>query len=162
MPPSIATSPAASLAQQQGWSADKGVRHWEIWNEEDLDQFFIGTPADYARLLKVAYLAARQADPQATIVFGGLAHFEKPDWLSDVLSVIATDPLSTTYHGFMDAVASHNYAWAWQTFGYLYEDRARLNARGFNAVNLWLTETGVPVCDDPPYQSSVPARIAAP
>jgi hypothetical protein len=51
----------------------------------------------------------------------------------------------------MDAVASHNYAWAWQTFGYLYEDRARLNARGFNAVHLWLTETGVPVCDDPPY-----------
>jgi len=143
--------PGGTLAQQQGWSADQGVRYWEIWNEEDLDQFFIGTPADYARLLKVAYLAARHADPDATIVLGGLAHFEKPNWLSDVLSVIATDPLSNTHHGFMDAVASHNYAWAWQTFGYLYEDRVRLNARGFNAVNLWLTETGVPVCDDPPY-----------
>ncbi len=143
--------PGGTLAQQQGWSAGQGVRYWEIWNEEDLDQFFIGTPADYARLLKVAYFAARQADPEATIVLGGLAHFEKPNWLSDVLSVIATDPLSTTYHGFMDAVASHNYSWAWQTFGYLSEDRARLNARGFKAVNLWLTETGVPVCDDPPY-----------
>jgi hypothetical protein len=144
--------PGGVLAQQQGWNADKGVRHWEIWNEEDLAYFFSGTPADFARIQKVAYLAAKQADSATTIVFGGLAHFEKPTWLNDVLNVIATDPLSTTYHGFMDAVASHNYSWAWQTFGYLYEDRARLNARGFNTVNLWLTETGVPVCDDPPYE----------
>ncbi len=143
--------PGGTLAQAQGWSGDKGVSEWEIWNEEDLNQFFIGTPADYARLLKVAYVAVKQADPNATIAFGGLAHFEKPDWLNDVLNVIAADPMSATYHGFMDAVASHNYTWAWRTFGYLYEDRVRLDAHGFNTVKLWLTETGVPVCDDPPY-----------
>jgi hypothetical protein len=143
--------PGGTLAQQQGWGNDKGVRHWEIWNEEDLNFFFSGTPADFARLQKVAYLAANQADQNATIVFGGMAHFEKPNWLKDVLDIIATDPMSTTYHGFMDAVASHSYSWAWQTFGYLYEDRARLNARGFDGVKLWLTETGLPVCDDPPH-----------
>jgi hypothetical protein len=143
--------PGGDLAQAQGWGLIKGLNYWEIWNEEDLNQFFSGTPADYARLLKVAYLAGKQADSQATIVFGGLAHYEKPAWLQDVLNVIATDPLSTTYHGFMDAVASHNYAWAWQTFGYLYEDRVRLNARGFTSVKLWITETGLPVCDDAIY-----------
>ena len=144
--------PGGALAQSQGWNSGQGVRYWEIWNEEDLDQFFIGTPTDFARLQKVAYLAAKQADPDATIVFGGLAHFQKPGWLNDVLNIIATDPMSTTYHGFMDAVASHSYSWAWQTFGYLYEDRVRLDAHGFNTVKLWLTETGVPVCDDPPYE----------
>ena len=143
--------PGGTLAQAQGWISTTGITHWEIWNEEDLDQFFIGSPTDYARLLKVAYLAAKQADPQAEIIFGGLAHFQKPTWLSDVLNVIATDPLSTTYHGYMDAVASHSYSWAWQTFNYMYQDRTQLNARGFNNVRLWLTETGVPVCDDPPY-----------
>jgi hypothetical protein len=143
--------PGGSLAQAQGWTGDKGVRHWEIWNEEDLSFFFSGTPADFARIQKVAYLAAKHTDPNAIIVFGGLAHFEKPTWLNDVLNVIATDPMSTTYNGFMDAVASHSYSWAWQTFGYLFEDRARLNARGLTGVKLWLTETGLPVCDDPPY-----------
>ena len=133
-------------------SATTGIRYWEIWNEEDLNYYFSGTPADYARLLKVAYLAGKQADAQATIIFGGLAHFEKPAWLRDVLNVIAADPLSTTYHGFMEAVASHNYSWAWQTFGYLYEDRQRLNARGFTTVKLWITETGLPVCDDSPIE----------
>jgi hypothetical protein len=143
--------PGGALAQAQGWGNDTGIRYWEIWNEEDLDQFFIGTTADYARLLKVAYLAAKQADANAYIVFGGLAHFEKPNWLQDVVNVIATDSMSTTYHGFMDAAASHNYAWAYQTFSYLLQDRQRLDARGLTNVKLWITETGVPVCDDPPY-----------
>jgi hypothetical protein len=142
--------PGGILAYAHNWNSGQGVSHWEIWNEEDLDNFFSGSPADYARLLKVAYLAATQADPQATIVMGGLAQYAKPHWLNDVLNVIATDPLSITQHSFMDAVAAHNYLWAWQTFGYLYQDRAQLNAHGLSSIDLWLTETGVPACDDPP------------
>jgi hypothetical protein len=142
--------PGGTLAQAQSWSGDKGVRYWEIWNEEDLNQFFIGTPVDFARIQKVAYLAAKQADSNTTIVFGGLAHFEKPSWLNDVLNIIATDPMSTTYHGFMDAVASHSYSWARQTYNYLLQDRQRLDGYGFTNVRLWLTETGLPVCDDSP------------
>lgn len=142
--------PGGLLARAQSWSGDKGIHSWEIWNEEDLDQFFSGTPADYARLLKVAYLAGKQADPNATVIFGGLAHFQKPNWLNDVLDVIAADPVSTTYHDYMDAVASHSYAWAWQTFSYLQQDRQRLDARGLKDVKLWITETGLPVCDDSP------------
>lgn len=142
--------PGGTLAHAQGWLSTTGIAHWEIWNEEDLDFFFSGTITDYARLLKVAYLSAKFADPQAEIVFGGMAHFEKSGWLNDVLNIIATDPLSITYHGYMDAVASHSYSWAWQTFGYLYQDRVRLAAFGLNAVRLWLTETGLPICDDAP------------
>ena len=152
--------PGGTLAQAQNWSATQGLRHWEIWNEEDLNQFFSGTPADYARLLKVAYLAGKQADPQATIIFGGLAHFEKPTWLQDVLNVIAADPLSTTYHGFMDAVASHNYSWAWQTFGYLYEDRGALTRAASPTSNCGSPR---PACRSAmiPPTFFAPARIAA-
>src|SRR5690606_15981375 len=41
------------------------VHVWEVWNEPDLSMFWSGSVADYARLLKVAYLAAHQADPNA-------------------------------------------------------------------------------------------------
>ena len=51
--------------------------------------FFTGTITDYARLLKVGYLAARAADPQAQIVMGGLVHWQKPGWFSDLLDLIA-------------------------------------------------------------------------
>jgi hypothetical protein len=140
--------PGGLLAQQQGWNDDRGVRYWEIWNEPDLDTFFTGTIADYARLLKVGYLAARTADPQAQIVLGGMVHWQKSGWFSALLNLIETDPDAVENHYFMDKVGVHNYFWAWQTFGYLYPDRVQLDAHGLNDVELWLTETGVPVCGE--------------
>lgn len=145
--------PGGTLALQQGWGAVQGIRNWEIWNEPDLDQFFVGSAADYARLLKVAYFAGKFADPQANIIFGGMVHWQKPNWFSDVLSLIGADPQAAANHYFMDDVASHNYAWAWQTFGYMYQVRTKLNSRGLQSVGLWLTETGLPVCGDAPGPS---------
>jgi len=117
--------PGGTLAQQKGWAAGQGVRHWEIWNEEDYSGFWTGTPADYARLLKVAYLAARHADPQAKIIFGGLANFQKPNWLKDTLAVINTYPDRDAGNWFFDSVAEHNYAWSWHTWYYLYKASRR-------------------------------------
>ena len=87
--------PGGTLAQQQGWNDARGVRYWEIWNEPDLDTFFTGTITDYARLLKVAYLSARAADPQAQIVLGGMVHWQKSSWFSSLLNLIQADPAAT-------------------------------------------------------------------
>jgi hypothetical protein len=51
----------------------------EIWNEPNLDREWGGAPidtsqaADYVRLLKLAYEAAKRADPSVTVVSGGLS-----------------------------------------------------------------------------------------
>jgi hypothetical protein len=140
--------PGSTLAQQQGWTDTRGVRYWEIWNEPDLDMFFTGTITDYARLLKVAYLSARAADPQAQIVLGGLSQAEKPAWFSSLLNLLQTDPSAVANHYFMDKVAVHTYFWAWDTFGHLYPDRVQLDNHGLQNVALWLTEVGLPVCGD--------------
>jgi len=140
--------PGGLLAQQQGWHDDRGVHYWEIWNEPDLDTFFTGTITDYARLLKVGYLAARAVDPQAQIVLGGMVHWQKSGWFNTLLDLIKTDPAAVENHYFMDKVAVHTYFWAWQTFGYLYPDRVQLDAHGLADIELWLTETGVPVCGE--------------
>ena len=145
--------PGGVLAQQQGWTNGQGIRVWEVWNEPDLGFFFNGTVTDYARLLKVAFLAARYADPYAQIVLGGLANFEKPNWLRDTLNVIATDPDRAANEWFFDSVATHNYAWAWRTFYHLYRARLTLDEFGLIGKTLWLNETGVSVCDDPPGPS---------
>lgn len=61
------------------------IRHWEIENEPDFDRShaggandhgscFGGAAADYGRLLRAAYLAAKAADPGATVYFGGVAY----------------------------------------------------------------------------------------
>jgi hypothetical protein len=145
--------PGGILAQQQGWTNGEGIRVWEVWNEPDLNLFFTGTYTDYARLLKVASLAARHADPYAQILFGGLANFEKPTWLSDTLGVINTYPDRQANGWFFDSVAVHNYAWAWQTFYNVYRARLTLDRFGLTSKSLWLNETGVAICDDFPGPS---------
>ncbi len=142
--------PGGALAQSQGWSSDKGIRYWEIWNEPDYDFFFTGTITDYARLLKVAYLSAKFADPQAQIILGGMVHEKKPNWFTAVLDTIGGYSDASANHYFMDDVASHNYSWAWRTFWYLFVDRSNLDAHGLTNVGLWLTETGISTCGDPP------------
>jgi hypothetical protein len=50
------------------------VAAWEIWNEEDDSLWWASgpDPAAYAALLKTAYPAIKTADPEATVVLGGL------------------------------------------------------------------------------------------
>ncbi|CAN5742579.1 hypothetical protein BH18ACT13_BH18ACT13_21510 [soil metagenome] len=51
------------------------VDAWEIWNEPNHGDFLKGGDqvADYARILKAAYPAAKRADPNSTILGGSLA-----------------------------------------------------------------------------------------
>ncbi len=58
------------LAQQFGGR----VAAYEIWNEEDASAWWSGAPdpGSYVQLLKAAYPAVKAADPNATVVLGGL------------------------------------------------------------------------------------------
>ncbi|MDQ7034813.1 MAG: hypothetical protein Q9P01_08240 [Anaerolineae bacterium] len=46
---------------------------------------------NYARLLKVAYLAAHFADPTTTVMFGGLLYSTPDNWLARVLAIYEND-----------------------------------------------------------------------
>jgi hypothetical protein len=54
------------------------IKHWEVWNEPNLA--FYGyenglyTIEDYGRLLEATYATIKRADPEATVVLGGLAN----------------------------------------------------------------------------------------
>ncbi len=51
------------------------VGRYEIWNEPNSERFWrpAPDPGEYAALLRAGYLAAKEADPEATVVFGGLS-----------------------------------------------------------------------------------------
>ncbi len=135
-----------------------GVTHYEIWNEQDYSFFWTGTVADYARLLKVAYLAAEQADPAAVILFGGLANFEKPAFLSEVLAIYAADPLAPSYSWFFDILATHSYSTSWQSWYHVWRADRTLGDRGLNK-GIWLNESGSPAWDDYPGPTWDPSSI---
>ncbi len=151
--------PGGLIAQQQGWSDGVGVTHWEMWNEPDLTHFWDGSVADYARLLKVGYLAAKSADANAQIIFGGLAVVYDPydiPYLSAVLSVFDQDPAAAQFAYYHDVLALHNYSYAYRSWRAIYIADRRLADRSLDKA-IWLNETGVPVWDDYPGPVCDPA-----
>lgn len=49
------------------------IESWELWNEPDNRDYWLGSTAEYARLLQAGASAVHEADPHAQVVFGGLA-----------------------------------------------------------------------------------------
>jgi hypothetical protein len=141
--------PGGELARQERWSNGEGISLWEVWNEPDLPLFWQGGIPNYARLLKVAYLAAHFADPTTTVMFGGLL-FNTPDnWLARVLAIYENDPNREANNWYMDAVALHSYGYPWRTGWLTLYTRESLRAYQLERP-VFVNETGVSVWDDYP------------
>jgi len=141
--------PNGAFARQQGWAAGQGIRVWEVWNEPDFEDFFQGSIGDYARMLKVAYLAAKLADPQAQVMFGGLLYATDVNWLAQVLAIYSADGSARRNNWYMDMVAVHSYAYPWRTGWLTHYIRETLRAYELERP-VWVNETGVNVWDDYP------------
>ncbi|GJM40373.1 MAG: hypothetical protein DHS20C20_06550 [Ardenticatenaceae bacterium] len=142
--------PGGVLAQENGWPAQQGVTHWEMWNEPDLTSFWDGTTADYARLLQVGYLAAKLADPNAQIIFGGLANESTNlTFFEDVMTIYDADSQAAIHNYYHDIFATHNYLYAWRSWYHVWRAGNTLAGRGLEKP-IWLNESGVPVWDDYP------------
>jgi hypothetical protein len=74
------------------------VAAYEIWNEEDSTSEWSGTPAQYVGLLAAAYPAIKAANPNASVILGGLAANDYP-YLQELYQAGAQK--------YFDAVAVH-------------------------------------------------------
>lgn len=131
------------------------IRHWEIWNEEDLcvSGFCVRIePEDYALLLIDSYDAIKAIDPGATVVLGGLSPkgFEHADnYLAELYATNAMQEYFSQNGSYpFDVVACHPYP---ETFtdpnpalGDVLNDRIKavMNANGDADKKVWLTEMG--------------------
>jgi hypothetical protein len=159
--------PGGSLAKARGWPADAGVTHWEIGNEPNLRHFWRGTPAEFARFLEVAYLAAKWHDPDAVIVHGGMANDANAgpwyEQFADALKARAAVSSLPARHGFYFDKAG----WHWYTqMPYLTVGPARarsiLTERGIPAKPIWVTEFGAPIKSEYPgpcWDPASPGRV---
>lgn len=79
------------------------VAAWEIWNEENIHAFWMPAPDHnaYVDLVKQTTPSIRAADPDGTVVMGGLAGLD-PEYLENCLIAGVADHI--------DAIAYHPYA----------------------------------------------------
>ena len=136
-------------------SAYRGrVDRWIIWNEPDIalgdyGAQWEGSTADYYRLVKVAYLAAREVNPDARIHLGGLTYWHNPAYLQEFLTVASQDPTAAEHGYYFDVVSVHIYFKPETTLDIMRSLRETLAGFGLEDKPIWINETNAPPYDDP-------------
>jgi len=90
---------------------------WAIWNEVEIPAIgpnavyntWAGTLEQYYRLLKVAWLAAHEVNPNARIVLAPYSYHRDKEWLGKLLRVAARDPEAAAHGFFFDVVSLNLY-----------------------------------------------------
>ncbi len=100
----VAPSDPRSYAHAIRWASRRWagkVQAWEVWNEPNLNSFWVGTdPGEYVNLLCPAYRAVGRGAPQAEVVFAGVVHNDD-GWIRDAYAEGAK--------GCFDIMATHPY-----------------------------------------------------
>jgi hypothetical protein len=121
------------------------IRHWEIWNEENIVSFAERPdPASFAALVRISGKTLHRADPGAEVVLGGL--FGRP--LQIPPNVASGDYLSRVYRArnvkrYFDGVALHPYVARAKAMGAQIENLRRIMRRHHDAATpIYVTELG--------------------
>ncbi|NLE99604.1 MAG: hypothetical protein GX601_01360 [Anaerolineales bacterium] len=131
------------------------INHWIIWNEPDIAPGtygceWDGTVEQYYRLLKVAYLAAHQANPDVTIHLAGLTYWHDKMYLRRFLAVATQDPEGAAHGYYFDVVTLHIYFQTETVYDLIGIARAALTEYGLRKA-IWLNETNAPPNSDPQW-----------
>lgn len=134
------------------------VNRWIIWNEpdiapEDYGAQFYGSLQDYYQLVKVAYLAAKQANPQAAIHLAGMTHwhdvvYRRAPYLQRFLDLARQDPTARANNYYFDVVTLHIYFRTETVMEIIRLYRGILDRYGLQHP-IWLNETNAAPADDP-------------
>jgi hypothetical protein len=133
------------------------IDRWIIWNEPDIDDpdapghTWDGDIAQFAQLQRVAYLAAKSANPQAVIHLGAFTYFWDPGYFSRFLDVLAADPDAPANAYYFDAATAHLYFQPNAVYNVLYAFQQGLADHGLDKP-IWLVETNAPPMNDPYWE----------
>ena len=129
------------------------VDRWIIWNEPDItpDTYgaeWCGTVEDYARLLKVAYLVAHEANPDVSIHLAALTYWHDRGYTRELLQAIAQEP-SAQEHGYYFDVASVHIYFQTETVPFVINEMQQALAEHGLQKPVWVNETNASPDSDP-------------
>ncbi|MBK7216658.1 MAG: hypothetical protein IPH95_06230 [Candidatus Promineofilum sp.] len=130
------------------------IDRWIIWNEPDIDDpdapghTWDGDIEQFAQLQRVAYLAAKEANPDAVIHLGAFTYFWDPGYFDRFLDVLAADPDAAANDFYFDAATAHLYFQPNAVYNVLYAFRQVMADHGLDKP-IWLVETNAPPMNDP-------------
>ncbi len=139
--------------------APRGVSRFIIWNEPDItaDTYgfeFEGSLDDYYQMLKVAYLALKEGNPQAEILLAGTTYWHDLNagrrlYLDRLLERITSDPEAASHDFYFDIASLHIYFRAETVYDIVRQTRQLLDKYGLKDKRIWINETNAGPTDDP-------------
>jgi len=103
------------------------ILSWELWNEPDLTEYWQGTAAEFAELVRRGAQGVREGDPNAVIVLAGMSHGPGP-FFEELIS-------KHEVQRWVDVIALHGYPESWD------EDRAEtVYGRRIAKMNEYVTQ----------------------
>ncbi|NLE43242.1 MAG: hypothetical protein GX620_00870 [Chloroflexi bacterium] len=131
------------------------INRWIIWNEPDIKMGdfgvqWCGSLEDYYQLLKVAYIAAHEVNPDVAIHLAGMTTFHDPTYLRRLLVHATQDPDGSAYGYYFDAVSLHIYFRVDNIIEIVRSTRSTLGSFGLSKP-IWINETNAPSNNDPPF-----------
>lgn len=137
------------------------IEFWEAWNEPDNTEiFWPGTRADYYQLLKVTYLAVKNTDSRARVLFGGLTYWHDQEFLPAVLNMMVNDPSARGNNYYFDGLVWHIYSRPIDVLERMRWSRERLGST-VGSKEIWINETNVPAWNESTYNNFRPYQWAA-
>ena len=131
------------------------IDHWTIWNEPDIGEgapvrTWDGSIEDFFQLQRVAYLAAKQANPHAVIHLSAFTHFWDPGYFDRFLDVVAADPAAAAHNYYFDVATAHLYFQPNSIYDIIQSFYEAMADHGLRQP-IWLAETNAPPWDDPEW-----------
>jgi hypothetical protein len=132
------------------------IDHWVIWNEPDIadpttpGHTWDGTIEDFIQLQRVAYLVAKESNPDAVIHLAAFTHFWDPGYFNRFLTELVTDPDAAVNNYYFDIATAHLYFQPnsiYEIIQSFYGDMARHGLW----KPIWLMETNAPPLNDPTW-----------
>ncbi len=151
---------AGFLRRVAGYYSVRGVHHWIIWNEPEIepDVFgfeFAGSAEDYYQLVKVAYQVLKAEDPEAVIHLAGLTWWHDPGYLDQLLRIITADPEGLENDYFFDIISLHIY-FRVETMATIIDSVEAIQARRGLDKPIWINETNAAPNRDPLWPTNRP------
>ncbi len=121
------------------------IDHWTIWNEPDIppsspDMSWGGSVKDFVRLLQVAYVVAKEVNPNAVIHMAAITHHHDEHWFGRFLSELVALPGAAQNGYYFDVATLHLYHEPEKIYDITAHYRSMMRGHGMRQP-IWIAET---------------------
>ncbi len=151
---------ASFVRQTVNYYSPRGINRWVIWREPNVPAGVLGyrwdgTVEDYYQLVKVAYVVAKNANPNALIHLGGVNEFD-PAWFGRFLDVAIADITAVSNNYYFDVATVHAYFSPERVNALVANTYYLMDSKGVPLKEVWVNEIAARPAVDPDTYDTPP------